>query len=887
MMEERHQKARELFESCLEQRDRAAFLADHCADAQLRQEVEGLLSAHDRARSFLESPPRVSADDESKCWIGRRLGVYELIEEIGSGGMGKVYLAARADDVYRKRVAVKVARGSLDGTEMIERFRQERQILANLQHPNIVRLLDGGTTEEELPYLVMDFIEGERIDRYCDAHALPLSERLKLFRTLCAAVQFAHQNLIIHRDIKPNNILVTRDGVPQLFDFGVAKLLAADTALPQTRAGLRLMTLDYASPEQVLGERITTATDVYSLGIVLYELLTGRRPYTVTNKPDVEAVRIICEQEPSKPSTSVHEQRGTPPEEAVTLPAGATGKTLTPVDWRQLAGDLDTIVLKAIRKEPERRYGLVEQLSEDLRRYLEGLPVLARKDTLGYRAGKFIKRHTVSVAAICLIGLSLVGGMIATGWQARIAQRQRREAEAQRIKADRRFNDVRRLASSFLFEFHDAITNLPGATPARKLVVSKALEYLDGLAAEAEGDTALQEELATAYDRVADLQGGPASMNLGDVKGAVASYQKAHQIRQALYQKHPEDLRSRLALATSLRKLGDGAFAEGKVADAVSLNRQAAAMTEDLLSKDVANLDVRRGLAEANHRLCNFLLLVGDTAGAIAACSRFRALTQALLEGSPGDLKLQLLMANSTAQLGNALRLSGKLDEGQENFRNAETQFEAILAREPGNLSAQRSLALTHTQIGNTLEALGKTSEAVASHEAAVKLMNAMLAADPNNARLRLDLTYLLLRRVGVMLRAGQRAEAKQSAKAGLAMLRAQAERPEASAIDFNEYAHWLSVCEVPELRDPAQALRYALRAVQASEHPDAMYFDTLSWAYFRSGNAAKAVEVIEKALAALPPSSKTGPAVGLQGQLERDLAEFKKALPAEARPAK
>ena len=880
MMEERHRKARELFESCLEQRDRAAFLADQCADAQLRQEVEELLSAHDRARSFLESPPRVSGEDESKRWIGRRFGVYELLEEIGSGGMGKVYLAARADDVYRKRVAVKVARASLDSTETIERFRQERQILANLQHPNIVRLLDGGTTEEGLPYLVMDFIEGERIDRYCDAHALPLSERLKLFRTLCAAVQFAHQNLIIHRDIKPNNILVTREGVLHLFDFGVAKLLEADAALPQTRTGLRMMTLDYASPEQVLGERITTATDVYALGIVLYELLTGRRPYTVTNKPDVEAVRIICEQEPTKPSTSVHERSGTSREEALTLPAGAAEKTLTLVDWRQLAGDLDTIVMKAIRKEPERRYGSADQLSEDLRRYLEGLPVLARKDTLGYRAGKFIKRHTVGVAAICLIGLSLIGGMIATGWQARIAQRQRREAEVQRVKADRRFNDVRRLASSFLFEFHDAIANLPGATPARKLVVSKALEYLDGLAAEAEGDTALQEELATAYDRVGDLQGGWASMNLGDAKGSVASYQKAHQIRHALYQKHPENLRSRLALAASLRKLGDGAFAEGKLADAVSYDRQSAAMTEDLLSKDPANLDVRRELAEANHRLCNYLLPVGDTAGAIAACSRFRALTQALLEGSPGDLKLQVLIANGMAQLGNALRLSGKLDEAQENFRKAETQFEDILAREPGNFSVQRSLAKTRSQIGNTLDALGKTNEAVASHEAAVKLMNAMVAADPHNSQIRVELMYMLLRRVGVMLRAGQRAEAKESAKSGLAMLRAQAERPEASAIDFDNYAHWLSVCEMPELRDPGQAIRYATRAVDASNPPNALFLDTLSWAYFRSGNATKAIETMERALATLPPSSKTGPAVGLRGQLEHDLAEFKKGLP-------
>jgi non-specific serine/threonine protein kinase/serine/threonine-protein kinase len=554
-----------------------------------------------------------------------------------------------------------------------------------------------------------------------------------------------------------------------------------------------------------------------------------------------------------------------------------TNKTLRQVDSRQLAGDLDTIVMKAIRKEPERRYGSAVQLSEDLRRYLEGLPVLARKDTLGYRAGKFVKRHTAGVVAISLIGLSLVGGIIATGWQARIAQRQRREAEAQRLKADRRFNDVRRLASSFLFDFHDAIASLPGATPARKLVVSKALEYLDGLAAEAEGDAALQEELAIAYERVADLQGNPFSMNLGDVKGAVASFRKAHQIRQTLYQKHPQDPRSRLGLATSLRRLGDGAIAEGKVADSVSKYRQSAAMSEELLSNDGGNLDVQRELAEVSNRLCNALMPAGDTAGAIAACNRYSALAQPLLERNPGDLNLRGRLANNSTHTGNALRLSGKLDEAQVKFRDAVAQFEAILSRDPSNSGAQRSLAMTHAQIGNTLGALGKTSEAAASHKAAVELMRTLVAADPNNARFRTDLTYMLLRRVGVMLRAGQPAEAKQSAQAGLAMLKAQAERPEASAEDFNNYAYWLSACEVPELRDPKQAMRYASRAVEASERPNAMYLSTLSWAHFRSGDAPQAVELAEKALATLPVSATAGPAVGLRGQIERDIAEFKK----------
>lgn len=812
--------------------------------------------------------------ESPKPWIGRRLGVYELIEEIGSGGMGKVYLAVRADDAYRKRVAIKISRASIDGTQMIERFRQERQILASLQHPNIVRLLDGGTTEEGLPYLVMDYIEGERIDRYCASRSLPIAKRLELFRTLCSAVQFAHQNLVIHRDIKPNNILVSAAGVPHLFDFGVAKLLVADAAVPQTRAGLQLITLDYASPEQVLGERITTATDVYSLGIVLYELLTGRRPYAVAERPDNEAVRIICEEEPDKPSTSV--QRTKDASLKSTEPLAQSAASAGPINWRQLAGDLDTIVMKALRKDPERRYGSAEQLSEDLRRYLEGLPVLARNDTLRYRAGKFLRRHTAGAVAVGLLGLSLVGGMIATGWQARIAQRQRREAEAQRARAERRFNDVRRLASSFLFEFDDAIATLPGSTPARRLVVSKALEYLDGLAAEAEGDSALQEELGAAYDKVADVQGG-ITANLGDVKGAVASYGKAHQIRQALVAKQPDNYSFRRMLAYSLRKLGDGAFTDGRVADAVADNRQSISVTEALIARYPDRPELLRDLAETTGRLCNFLLPSGDTQGAVDSCRRYGELMTPMLERSPADLKLRIAVANNTTLLGNALRLSGKLDEAKESFRSAEKEYQAIIQRDPTNAGVQRNLAMLSAQKANTLTALGDQEGAVASYEAAVKIMRGLTSADPKNVRYRIDMNYMLLRRVALLLKNGRRPEAVASAKEGLAMLKENAERPEATAQDFNEYAWGLATCDVPELRDPARALRYASRAVESSPNPNALYLDTLAWAHFRSGNPAKAVEAVERAIAMMPAPAKAGPAVGLRGQLEHDLAEFKK----------
>src|SRR5216684_2246000 len=328
----RWQKMKDLFGEALELdgAERKAFLDQACdGDPSLRREVDSLLESCGPAT---RSDPE-GTTPEHDLMIGRRLGAYEILKLIGSGGMAAVYLAVRADDQYRKRVAIKLIHPGLE-KEAVCRFRNERQTLAALDHPNIVRLLDGGTTEEGLPYLVMDYVEGQRIDRYCASRSLPIAKRVELFRTLCSAVQFAHQNLIIHRDIKPNNILVSADGVPHLFDFGVAKLLVADAVIPQTRAGLQLITLDYASPEQVLGERITTATDVYSLGIVLYELLTGRRPYAVAQRPDNEAVRIICEEEPAKPSTSAQRTQdaslvGTEP-----LSQGIAGAGQ--INWRQL-----------------------------------------------------------------------------------------------------------------------------------------------------------------------------------------------------------------------------------------------------------------------------------------------------------------------------------------------------------------------------------------------------------------------------------------------------------------------------------------------------------------------------------------------------------------------
>ena len=409
---------------------RAAFLDAACqGDAELRHEVESLLEARDEAGAFLSVPVGVDAGlvgAETAVPEGRQIGRYRIQDLIAQGGMGTVYRAVRDDDAFRQTVALKLMRGGAASADAERRFRQERQILARLQHPHIATILDGGATDEGQPYLVMEYVEGRPITAYCDEQGLDARARLAMFTTVCAAVHYAHQNLVVHRDLKPANILVTADGSPKLLDFGIAKLLALGPGpgTAPTATLLPMMTPEYASPEQVRGGAVTTASDVYSLGVLLYELLTGRRPYTLRTDSLEEIVRSVCETDPQPPSS-------------VARTHAATGEgTRARPSASELRGDLDTIVLKALRKEPARRYLSVLELGEDVRRHLDGRPVRARPDTLRYRAGKFVGRHRAAVGAAALVVLALLGGLAATVRQARIAERER-------ALAQKRFHDIR------------------------------------------------------------------------------------------------------------------------------------------------------------------------------------------------------------------------------------------------------------------------------------------------------------------------------------------------------------------------------------------------------------------------------------------------------------
>ncbi len=528
------QQVSDLFDAAVEltEPERTRFLERECSgDLDLRAEVESLLAADAVASQFIETPllsiPRELFPEATSELAGEQLGSYRILREIGRGGLGVVYLAQRADETYRKEVAIKLIRRGLDTEDILRRFRNERQILAQLDHPNIARLIDGGTTADGLPYFVMEYVPGRTLLEFCDARQLDTTARLQLFRQVCAAISYAHQNLVIHRDLKPSNILVTEDGGPKLLDFGIAKLLTSDEqALTQTIQGLGVMTPEYASPEQVKGGRITTSSDVYSLGVVLYELLTGQKPYRLTSRSAEEIARAITGQVPERPSTVVSHE------------TGSLGRR----ENRALRGDLDRIVLMALRKEPERRYSSAAALSDDIERHLTGLPVVAHQDTFTYRASKFVRRHKAGALATALILLAILAGIAGTLWQSR-------QAHLQRAQAERRFNDVRKLANSNLFEVYPEVENLAGSLKAREKILTNALQYLDSLAKEASGDLDLQSELATGYEKVGDVQGALNNSNLGKTKAGLATYRKANSLRAAVVAARPNDLEAREKLA--------------------------------------------------------------------------------------------------------------------------------------------------------------------------------------------------------------------------------------------------------------------------------------------------------------------------------------------------
>ena len=708
-------------------------------DPELHRELESLLVSHEQAgREFLNAPTLQTTQDEGKAnlrltLLGRRLGAYQIVEQIGVGGMGAVYRAFRADDQYRKQVALKVVRGGQDSAFVISRFKNERQILASLDHPNIAHLLDGGTTEDGAPYFIMELIEGESIDQYCDHHQLGIGHRLRLFLEVCSAVQFAHQRLIIHRDLKPGNILVTADGTPKLLDFGIAKILdpgaVTDTFQP-TLTQFRALTPSYASPEQIKGEAITTASDVYSLGVVLYELLTGRHPYQVAGDTVEKVARAACEMEPKKPS-SVVLQRATVSRDYSPKPA-ITGSAQTAENAEKirkgLRGDLDNIILMALRKEPQRRYSSVEQFAQDIRRHLENLPVIARKDTARYRTSKFMKRHKAGVAATAGVAVIVLAALVVTLHEERVAQR--------------RFNDVRRLANSMIFEVHDSVAKVPGTTTARKLIAQRSLDYLDSLSRGAGRNRSLQSELATAYVKVGDVQGQSYYANLGDSAGALASYRKALAIREELAASDPADLANRLDLARCHNKVGEMLAKMGDHSNASANYQKALSLVESLMAQDSSSLNNGNELVLTQTRLGYVLEDMGNLPEALTRHRSAVAAGEKLLAAHPSDPLACHDLATAYNNVGNLLAKSGNPREGLETYRKGLAVCEWVSADDPNSTQANsRGWVDDYVRMGEMLTQLGNKKEAFENLQKAMSIAQRLSAADPQDAQARSDLS--------------------------------------------------------------------------------------------------------------------------------------------------
>jgi tetratricopeptide (TPR) repeat protein/tRNA A-37 threonylcarbamoyl transferase component Bud32 len=729
---------------------REAFLEAQCPDPHLREEVLSLLR-HDSAgepplqEALNASAASVLEDDPA---AGRVLGPYRIVREIGRGGMAVVYLAVRADGEFQKRVALKLIKRGMDTATVIERLRRERRILAGLEHPSIARLLDGGTTPDGRPWIAMEYIEGLPIDRFCDQHHLTIEQRCLLIGKVCDAVAYAHRNLVVHRDLKPTNILIARDGNPKLLDFGIAKLLGEDGAAgeePLTRGPAPPLTPEYASPEQIGRAAVTTASDIYSLGVVLYELLTGERPYAVASASLREMERVISTTEPRKPSTL---------------------ETLAGRTRRRLAGDLDNIVLMALRKDVARRYGSAEQLAEDIRRYLQGLPVQARRDTLLYRGGKFLRRHRTAVAAGVLLAATAIAGTVVDVRQAHAARE--------------RFDELRGFARTVLVDLHAQLQDIPGTAKARQALVTYVDDYLKRVAAQHAGDdTALATEFATTYLRLGEMQGAtPEAIGsfengrrLLERKGRSATLSPADSLVLARLRGREgstlvelgrttegvENLTASARLAGSLDAAGWNQEAElvkafagwrlgrmdrmqNRLGEAEEQARAAIATVEEVVRRGVRTREVDEVLTGARNVLGSAQRRQGHWREAMETYQQVLADTEQRAQAEPGSASLQRELARSHQILGDmVVRIPGH-DERQVRLhvRGAIAIAERLAAADPWDKTAQNELAQYLSSGAETLRQPEDAKEALGYLRRALPIFDMLLKTEPGNSELRL-----------------------------------------------------------------------------------------------------------------------------------------------------
>ncbi|MGE3958399.1 MAG: protein kinase [Vicinamibacterales bacterium] len=771
------------------------------ADPALADRVRHLIDAHERAGSFLDLPDeglaslaRPAADartsgSEPASPRPTRIGAFTIERELGQGGMGTVLLGSRREGGFVQQVAIKVIRGAAIGPSAAARLTDERRILASLGHPAIAHFVDGGTTDEGSPYLAMEFVDGVPITRYCDEQRLSTRARVQLFLKVCDAVRFAHTRLVIHRDIKPSNILVTADGTPKLLDFGIAKLL--DPLQASDAPTVPVLTPHYASPEQAAGAAVTTATDVYSLGVLLYEVLTGEGPYRSVSgdSPLLAVLQAIRLEEPERPSVAARRH----------------GRTVDE--------DLDAVLLKALRKEEAGRYGSVGELMDDLVRQLEGRPVLAHDGSGAYRLRRFVSRNRAAVVAGTVALASLVAAAGISTWQAQVARRER-------ARADERFADVRSLANAVVGPLYDAISRVPGSTEARQTLVKEALSYLDRLAKVSADDLQLKAELADAYLKIGDVQGNLFNANLGDVPGSKASYARLLDLRQAVYDRRPSDPAAARGLGIAHSRIGDIALGEGRADDGVAAYGKALEIFERMTDRSEQTLVAHSSVLQ---HLAVTLNWADRKDEAIARFDQAIRMIEPLAQAPGASEEVRRSLLSARGNLGDVHYYREEYDKALALFREAERTAVELQKGSKDPALEQRNEYLITGRVAATLAELGDLDAALASRQHALEIQTALAERDPRNMAVQFDLAndyqslgILHYRREDYRLALEALDRSRRTAEAALAVSPDQRSR----LFDLADTLAWMGKTYLGQGR-PQAAVDILRKALEMGDAPD------------------------------------------------------------------
>jgi eukaryotic-like serine/threonine-protein kinase len=860
-------------------------------DDQLRAEAERLLRAYNQERAANADARAASA--------GRRFGAWQTTRLLARGGMGEVWLARRADGQHEQQAALKILSPYLAAPDSVHRFRRERELLARLEHPNISRLLDGGMSSLGEPYLVMEYVEGVRLDRYCDQRSLSIRDRLLLFLKVCGAVNAAHQYLVVHRDLKPSNILVTAEGEPKLLDFGIAKLIDSEAGLEQTATANLFLTPMYTSPEILRGQPATVASDLYSLGVLLYELLAGRRPFASQKLSPAAFVEAITHKDAPRPS-------------AVAAPAQA----------QALEGDLDAIALKALARNPEERYASAAELAEDIRRYLNAQPVLAVRATWAYVARKFVRRNRLAVSAGAVLAVSLGAGIAGTLWQAHIAR-------VERANAEQRFNDVRQLANYLLFNLYDSVGKVPGTMPVQAEMAGRTLEYLDRLSAIKSSDPQLRLELAQGYLRLGTILGDKLGLGdrLGNTVKAVEVGRKAMGIIEPLEREHPGDLEIRRTRAAIEEQLGDALGLTGQYDEAFPLLLKGATIFDQIAAANPSDLrslqDAGKGWQIYGRRLSEKGgYITFNSVAPMAFLSQSLKYLETALGMDPNNVLTVQTLAETKEAIGRmdtmanppkgiedyseALRLLGGLRENDRQaveirqirarilvlrgwgqgqlgdfkaslatLKEAQPILDAQAAGDPSNLGAEFRRVDLYRSLGLVEGYANHLKESLEYLEKSTDILGELVKRDPANRTYPVILAELQGRVANLLVLAKRKNDAEPYARESLAYFRNLGERADATPAQLMECVRALAECGVESLRDYPAALKFALRAAQLADGKNPAVLGYLAEAYALNKDYPKAVQSAGRALAVTPVTKPGEPPSRLRQWLQDELKEY------------